>query len=328
MTALEFNARVREASRHQRLPGHTRNRENRPPAHKWKVSCDRYVPAPAQDFGINPLTGEPYFSASVFQHEPPPSPRLWRVDVGTGSVNQTPATIEYRRTGDPRGWEMPEGYVPFEAVKNILGSAYPFADRLMWEEPRPFILVTAPSPDNPADLGGFIKTSNVRRPPLFRTAEAWEKDLYQASVWVSVGFWRADPSLDLVRGKEAPRRLTRWRVFAGRFPNSSDSIRVGTAKELARLYLLRDPAHPENDEMHVQQRTYWNLIARTVEPVFGLGSALELAEAATLAVLPLGAGGLALGTALLAAEAALTEILLENLNDVLASTAEIDLWSV
>jgi hypothetical protein len=63
---------------------------------------------------------------------------------------------------------------------------------------------------------------------------------------------------------------------------------------------VRDREHPENDEMFVRQTTFWNLRARNVEPLFGLAAALELAEFATLAVLPLGAGGLALGTALLA----------------------------
>ena len=45
-------------------------------------------------------------------------------------------------------------------------------------------------------------------------------------------------------------------------------------------------------------------------------------------MLPLGAGGLALGTALLAVETALAEVLLDNLNDILASTSTIEFWSV
>ena len=105
-------------------------------------------------------------------------------------------------------------------------------------------------------------------------------------------------------------------------------MRSGTAKELAQLFLLRDPEHPENDEMFARQTTFWNLRARNVEPLFGLAAALELAELATLAVLPLGADGLALGTALLAAETALAEVLLDNLNDILASTSTIEFWSV
>jgi hypothetical protein len=63
-------------------------------------------------------------------------------------------------------------------------------------------------------------------------------------------------------------------------------------------------------------------------PFSCLATALELAEFATLAVLPLGAGGLALGTAVLAAETALTEVLLGNLNDILASPSTIEFWSV
>jgi hypothetical protein len=127
-------------------------------------------------------------------------------------------------------------------------------------------------------------------------------------------------------------RLLLWRRAAlarlrRPVPTKSEGVRSATAKELAQLFLLRDPELPENDEMFVRQTTCWNLRARNVEPLFGLAVALELAELATLAVLPLGAGRLALGATLLAAETALTEILLDNLNDILASTSTIEFWS-
>jgi hypothetical protein len=222
MTSDQFNERVREAARHQRLRGHVRASEGRI-KHKWKVTAERYVPQNFGDFGINPLTGDPYFSAWVFQHDKPDQ-RRWRIDVGEGCVNSQPAVIEYLRRDDPRGWQMPAGYLPFNPIKKILGEAYPFVDRPMWEDPRPFVLVTTPDPENEKDLGGFIRTPDQRRPQFFRTADMWEKDLYQASVWVSVSFWHADPALDLVRKSEAPRRLQRWRVFAGRFPTKAEGV--------------------------------------------------------------------------------------------------------
>jgi hypothetical protein len=326
MTSDQFNDRIREAARHQRLRGHYRAVDGHI-RHKWRVSAERYVPQNFGDFGINPLTGDPYFSAWVFKHDKPDQ-RRWRIDVGEGCVNSQPAVIEYLRRNDPRGWQMPEDYPFFKPIAKILGDDYPFVDRPMWEEPRPFVLVTTPDPENEKDLGGFIRTPDQRRPLYFRTEEMWEKDLYQASVWVSISYWHADPALDLVRNTEAPRRLQRWRVFAGRFPTKAEGVRSGTAKELAQLFLVRDREHPENDEMFVRQTTFWNLRARNVEPLFGLAAALELAELATLAVLPLGAGGLALGTSLLAAETALAEVLLDNLNDILASTSTIEFWSV
>lgn len=330
MTALEYNERVRAAKRNTHLRGFTTHAAAGV-LHKWKVAAEKWAgPAvESQDFGVNPLTGEPYFSEPIFQHgSEKPDPRLWRIDVGTGCVNDAAATIEYRKAADPRGWQMPVGYVPYTALAPVLGEDYPFVDRPMWDDPRPFLLVTVPSFTDDQDLGGFSKITDARRPPQFRTEEAWERDLYQASVWVAVSFWRADPSFDLVRISEVPRRLQRWRVFAGRYPGKADTVRAGSAKELARLYLLRDPAHPERDEIEVKQLTYWDFRARTVEPVFALGAALEIAEFGTLAVLPLGAGGLALGTALLAAETALIALEIDNLNALLESAGTTEFWSM
>lgn len=329
MTAFEFNELVRAAKSNTLLRGFTRH-DGGGVLHKWKVTADKWSgrAVEAQDFGTNPLTGRPYFSDPIFQHGEKPDPRLWRIDVGTGCVNDEPATIEYFKSGDPRGWEMPQDYVPYAATAPVLGADYPFVDRPMWDDPRPFLLVTAPSLTVAEDLGGFTKVADARRPDYFRTAEAWERDLYQASVWVAVSSWRADPSFDLVRIRETPKRLQRWRVFAGRFPTKADAVRAGSAKELARLYLLRDRAQPERDEMEVRQMTYWNFRARTVEPVFALGAALEIAEFGTLAVLPLGAGGLVLGTALLAAETALIAIEIDNLNALLESAGTTEFWSM
>lgn len=327
MNAREYNRRVAELARHQPLRGARREGGGGSSLHKWRVEVE---PAEgAADFGRNPLTGEAYFSASVFaQPENPAVGQLWRVHVGTGCVNDEPAAIEYRRTGDPRGWEMPPGYPPFERLRAAFGDSYPFVDRPMWEEPRPFLLVTAPNADA-SDLGGFTRVSNGARPESFRTAEAWECDLYRASVWVTVGFWRADPAFDLIRPASAPqRRFRRWRVAAGRLPVPAEGIRIGDARELATLYLLRLPGHPEDDTIEVRQRVFWDLRARSVAPTLNLANALEALELGTLGVTGLGAVGLAAGTALLAAETLLAEAILDNLNAILDSASGTEFWSV
>ena len=300
-----FNLAADAARRHRRLPSVLPDDRGASVLHKWRVSAERFKSAT-------------------------PSPRLWKIHVGTGCVNDQPAVMQYARENDPRGWKMPADYAPFQAVAKIMGANHPFVDRPLWDSPRPFALLTAPSADDPHDLGGFAKVLNTRRPKALRSAADWERDLYQATVWVTVGFWKADPSLDLVRGTalQSRRRLQRWRVFAGKFPIPADNVRAGTATELARIYLLRDPGRPERDTIRIQQREFWNLRARAVEPSFGLAESFaRAAELTNLAVLPIGAGGLAIGTALLAAEAALTDILLTNLSDLLESSGATLFWN-
>ena len=304
MKSRRFNALVADAHRNQPLPSYSRPGESRT-RHKWKVTARRYKAS------VGTLTG-----------------RLWQLNVGTGCVNEQPAAIQYRIQGDPRGWEMPANYAPYLTVQGILGDAHPFVDRPLWDDPLPFILVTAPTADG-SDPGGFFKVPDKRRPLAFRSAQDWNYELWQATVWITVGFWKADPALDLVRGKESTRLLQRWRVFAGQFPTESDNVRAGTAYELARVYLFRRPGKPEKDTLRIDQRVYWNLRARTVEPAFALGDAFaQSLELLNLAVLPIGAGGLALGVTMLATEAILTETLLSNLNNILESTGSTLFWSV
>lgn len=298
MTADQYNERVRTLARQQPLRGVSRFAAAAAPQHKWKVSATRLATDRAR--------------------------RIWRVEVGTGCVNDEPAAISYLRTGDPRGWEMPPDYPPFRATSRVLGADHPFVDRPMWDAPRPFLLVTAPDEDG-TELGGFARTPDLRRPPIFRTVAAWEKELYHASVWVSVTFWRPDPALDLLRLREAPRRLQRWRVFTGGFPTRTDGVRAGQAKELARLYLLRTPGKPEADALHVQQLTFWNLRARAIEPTFGLNLSTPGSP---------GFGGIGGGLADAAAAAflAIGDILLDllaaNVNADLAATGSVEFWSV
>ena len=86
MNAPEYNERVRAARRNAHLPGCHRLAGAATALHKWKVTAEKWagLTDAGPDYGLNPLSGEPYFSASVFQHGEPekPDPRLWRIDVG------------------------------------------------------------------------------------------------------------------------------------------------------------------------------------------------------------------------------------------------------
>ena len=301
--------------------------------HKWKVAVSRVdeAVATALDFGVNPLSGERYFSAWIFA-QPGKSAvgRTYAVTVGDGCVNDAPAAIEYLAKGDPRGWELPPDYAPYAALQRIYGRDYKFADRPLWEDPAPYLLLTAPSADG-ADLGGFTKTPDARRPPFFRTAEAWERELYQASVIVSSAPFRADP-LAVSLATAGPRAV-RWRVTAGKTPQAAADRGVTkfAARELARVWLLRTPGKPEDDEVHVQQLEYWNLRARSAVDTALLelmGFTAEVLAAEDIALLAFGLTGVTLGTVLVGLEAAVVNLLLDNLAAILAATSDVEFWSV
>ena len=332
MTATDFNERVRLAARHQRLPGFIRQAGGTP-RHKWKVACARADEDAAQtlDFGLNPLTGLPYFSAWVFS-QPGKSAkgRLWAVTVGTGCVNDQPACIEYLAQGDPRGWQMPENYAPYAALVKVFGPKYRFVDRPLWEEDRPFLFLTAPDATG-RDLGGFEPVSNAARPPFFRTAEAWERELYVAYVAVAVSPFRADPAAaNLAIGGA---RATRWRVTAGKRPQAVADAGVAkiASHVLARIYLLRTPGKPEDDEIHVRQDTYWNLRCRSsinTELLALIGVTAEALAGLDIGLLALGATGVLTTTVLLGIEAAVANIILANIEAIVAATSGVEFWSV
>ncbi len=338
MNATAFNQRVREAARHQRLPG-----IHSPGAgtfvSRWAVSVEHLDPgdgvSQAFDFGINPLDGKPFFSASVFQHPQKPGQehRLWQVNVRPGCVNEENACVEYFAQNDPRGWQMPDKYPPYLAAQKIFGPQYPFVDRPLWEEDRPVVLVTAPSADG-KDLGGFLKTLDVHRPVQFRTEDAWERDLYEASVLVSITPFKADPAaLSLAVGGARARR---WRILVGQVPTSAGSGVSGLDTcELARLWLLRTPGKPEDDTLQVQRFVYWDLAARSIIdlPFLELiGAATEATLTADLGLLALsllgGSLGLSLAVGALGVEEAVIGLLLDNLKDILAATSGVAFWTV
>lgn len=325
ISSAAFNARVAAAARQQPLGGLVESTAPSTVRHKWKVRV-RSAVAAENGFGFNPLTGDRYFSSSVFQTAATPRTRLYQVFVGDGCVNQEPAAIEYRTTGDPRGWLMPEGYFPRRLVERIMGPGYGFVDRPLWEDPRPFLLLTAP---DGADLGGFVRTPDLRRPEFFRTEAMWEKELYHASVMVSISPFRADPTETAIR--VGGQRPLRWRVTAGKFPNRlglGGAVTMAT-QELARIYLTRERGDPATDRVYVQQLCYWNLRARASinHPLLELISASAQAAAAfDLGLLALGLTGATVATAMVGLQAATIKLLLDNLEDIVAATSGVHFW--
>jgi len=336
MNWWEYNERVREAARHQPLPGFIRDGDATI-KHKWPVAVELVSPADAStdfDFGTNPLTGQPYFSASVFNKPvgTDPAQPVYRVFVGDGTVNDQPACIEYLAKDDPRGWVMPDNYAPAIPLRKVFGKDYPYVDRPLWDNPAPIVLLTAPDLAE-KKLGGFEAVDTITRPQFFRTEEMWEKNLYRAYVTVSLSPYRSDPTQVLVVTGGA--RATRWRVSAGLKPTAVSD--AGIAKiaswELARIYLARTPGKVELDEVYIEQRSYWPLRARSSVNTALLeliGVTAEVAAGLDLGLLALsmtGLGsGLAVGTALLGIEAGLVGILVANLEDIVAATSGVLFW--
>jgi hypothetical protein len=249
-------------------------------------------------------------------------------------VNDQPGCIEYLAKDDPRGWVMPADYPPYTTLQKVFGPNYKFVDRPLWSDgvsDPPYLLLTGPNSDA-SNLGGFVKTPDARRPPWFRTADAWEKDLYQASVLISITPYRADPaSVNLAIGGA---RASRWRVVCGQPPasNLGSGVTGIAALELARIWLLRTPGKPQLDDVTVQQVVYWDLMARsTVDVLFleVLGIAAAGVDLGLLALSLTGASaGLTLGVALLGLEAAAVSIFLDNIQSILAATSNVDFWNV
>ena len=107
-------------------------------------------------------------------------------------------------------------------------------------------------------MQSFVPVKDSVRPPFFRTAEMWEQSLFVTSVMVSTS-----PSLAVVFDPSLAAALTRrFRVFVG-VPQTS---LVTNVREIARLYLTRDPTNkPELDQVYILQQCYWDLQSMIVQ---------------------------------------------------------------
>lgn len=167
-----------------------------------------------------------------------PEEKTWTVRMTAGFVQDTEATVAYRRTDDPRGWEMPEGYPASKVIGDVVERSWREAQapELRLESERDFVAATV-------------------RPRALRGAADIEKEVLRASVYVSTRLvgWLA--------GRTLPARFRTW---AGRLPSASASA-VRDVREIARLWLLRDADGGE--EVRVEQLEYFDLWAAGVEPV-------------------------------------------------------------
>lgn len=170
-------------------------------------------------------------------------PGKWKVTLVAGFVNDVEASVAYLKVGDPRGWTMPADYPASRIGVDVCERSWRESG-----EQAPFI-----SLDTDED---FVAVADAARPQAFRTAEAWEKDLFVASVYLY-----ARP-----RGIFMARTLpSRYRTWAGKMPSRIASSTLAT-RELAKIYMLRG-SDPTDQQAFVKQEEFWDLFAAGVEPV-------------------------------------------------------------
>lgn len=323
VSSAEFNERVAAAERIQHLGG---LRREAPAAgdYKWKVKVQRdgILDSPVgrlQAAGLNAN------SVDTLDFDV----RAWRVYVGMGTVNNRPAAISYLRTNDPRRWTMPADHPAIPEMIRYYGEEFLFIDRSLSERAdRPWLQLQTPSRDG-TDTGDFIKVTDALRPRSFRSRDAWEYDLFKASVFLTATPGRYSRVEDLV-GFPLPTKNKRFRVHVGRsMPVKPFGTAVGGAHELARIYLLRSPGgDPQNDTLLVQQRCFHSLWNANAEP--GLGELAFFSVFDDLDLLAGLAGGLGALIALPTLDALNTIIDLElrKIAEDFEAASSVEFWSV
>jgi len=256
-----------------------------------------------------PLEGPRTASAAPYPHpwrtrcvaDESGQPGKWRVTIVAGFVNDVEASVAYFKVGDPRGWTMPEDY----PASRISGDICERSWRESGEE-APVLLL-----DTEVD---FSTVADAARPQAFRTADAWEKDLLVASVYLY-----ARP-----RGIFMSRPLpARYRTWAGKMPSTATSSTLAT-RELARIYVLRG-SDPTDQQAFVKQMEFWDLAAAGVEPVKLLPDFKPIGS---------GIGGMGLGfaDAALGAYNFFGDFITDQVNAALAQigwqTNSVEFWSV
>ncbi len=215
--------------------------------HPWQVRGTRFVERPAAT--LDPAG-------------------TWALTVAAATINDLAPTMLYRRTGDPRGWVPPEGYVePFPDL------ASPWLEREADDDPDDpphlYLLDPPASPDPIAipDTLSFTRIADDRRPALeagaFCGAGDWELELWRAHIILTATPLRAGR---FAAELPAPR-LKRYRLQAVRArPAARWQGHAGGWLEIATIYLLRPPGDPAGGELHIRQRVWWDLRAVIVQP--------------------------------------------------------------
>jgi len=224
----------------------------------------------------------------------------WRVTMLPGYVNDNEATVGYLKTDDVRGWKMPETY----PVSRISGTV---CERSWREKDQPPFLALDTETD-------FSAVADGARPQAFRTADAWEKDLVVASVYLySRPTWA-------FAGHVLPAR---YRTWAGRLP-VRPAFPFGV-RELARVYVLKGTA-PDDQQAFVKQMEFWDLAAETVEPVKLLPYYVPTGGSLDAIGASVGIG--LIGSALDAGGSMLTDSINAAFANIATETSSVEFWTV
>ena len=192
--------------------------------------------------GPLPATSAPFPHPWKCSVAPGAKPGEWKLSMRPGWVNDIEVGVAYLTENDPRQWQMPKDF-PASRIHNGV------AER-SWRDPvdPPYILLTAAK--------DFTPVADGARPPAFCTEAAWLKNLSIARVFLS-----ARP-FGIINNRVVP---SLYRTWAGTMPDPLTSYPYGI-RELARIYLLSGP-QPDDAQVFIQHREFWNLWAVPVDPI-------------------------------------------------------------
>jgi hypothetical protein len=215
----------------------------------------------------------------------------WKVMVRAGCINDQLAAYTYRKQGDPRGWTMPAGFVSaFNYGPNSqVVDRTSFDSDSLWNPP--WLLTTGP--DYAAQNLGDYQPYVGERPAYFTGVntlivsnlgriggaqnggtgtDITDWPLFTAGVICSATPIKA--TLDFTKYiPAATTQLKHFRLYTGQMPIQTDNVDAGGAIELARLYLLRNPAAPvTGDQLFVEQLHFWCMQSIAVQPSLSIGT--------------------------------------------------------
>ena len=224
----------------------------------------------------------------------------WRVTMLPGYVNDNEATVAYLKVDDARGWTTPDDFPEARTVGGV-------CERSWREKDQPPFLALDTETD-------FIAVADGERPQAFRTADAWEKDLVVASVYLySRPAWAF-----------AGRVMTaRYRTWAGRLPVRP--VFPFGVRELARVYVLKGTA-PDDQQAFVKQLEFWDLESAPVEPVKLLPDYVPSGGSLDAIGASVGIG--MIGSALDAVGSMLTDSINAALANIATETSSVEFWTV
>lgn len=266
-----------------------------PIPHPWRVSVARFEPPEEYAGPLDPAA-------------------TWALTVAAGVINDTLPSILYQRTADPRGWTLLDDYATPQLGEPGYDPRWIERDALDDFDAPPFLILRDP-PTSGATLvqGDFTQITDAQRPGIeggaFCGEDTWELELWRAHVLLTATPLRAT----FFAAELPPPRLTRYRLATSPAkPSPNFGASAGGWIELATLYLLRDPAVPEDVALLVRQREFWLVWAVVAQPGGGLVDIFDTAADLPPGILPPG----------------FTDLLRADLEDTLAGAATAEFWTV